>query len=38
MIGDFAAAFLPSILVPAVGLVMPAVVMGLLFLQIESEA
>lgn len=37
MIGDFAAAFLPSILVPAVGLVMPAVVMGLLFLQIESE-
>ncbi|NCO74448.1 MAG: photosystem I reaction center subunit VIII [Cyanobacteria bacterium] len=38
MIGDFAAAFLPSILVPAVGLVMPAIVMGLLFLQIESEA
>ncbi|WP_373479907.1 photosystem I reaction center subunit VIII [Geminocystis sp.] len=38
MIGDFAAAFLPSILVPAVGLVMPAIVMALLFLQIESEA
>ena len=38
MIGDFAASFLPVILVPAVGLVMPAVVMGLLFLQIESEA
>jgi photosystem I subunit 8 len=38
MIGDFAASFLPLILVPAVGLVMPAVVMGLLFLQIESEA
>ncbi len=38
MIGDFAASFLPTILVPAVGLVMPAVVMGLLFLQIESEA
>ncbi len=38
MIGDFAASFLPLILVPATGLVMPAVVMGLLFLQIESEA
>jgi photosystem I subunit 8 len=38
MIGDYAASFLPMILVPFVGLVMPAVVMGLLFLQIESEA
>ena len=38
MVGDFAASFLPVILVPAVGLVMPAIVMGLLFLQIESEA
>lgn len=38
MIGDFAASFLPMVLVPAVGLVMPAVVMGLLFLHIESEA
>lgn len=38
MTGDFAASFLPSILVPAVGLLMPAVVMGLLFLQIQSEA
>ncbi|HIK37590.1 MAG: photosystem I reaction center subunit VIII [Geminocystis sp.] len=38
MTGEFAASFLPSILVPMVGLVMPAVVMGLLFLHIESEA
>ncbi len=38
MTGDFAASFLPSILVPAVGLLMPAIVMGLLFLQIQSEA
>lgn len=37
-LGTFAAPFLPSILVPVVGLVMPAVVMALLFLQIESEA
>lgn len=38
MIGEFAASFLPTVLVPAVGLVMPAVAMGLLFLHIESEA
>ena len=38
MIGEYAASFLPVVLVPVVGLVMPAVVMGLLFLQIESEA
>jgi photosystem I subunit 8 len=38
MIGEYAASFLPIICVPAVGLVMPAVVMGLLFLHIESEA
>lgn len=38
MTGEFAASFLPSIFVPLVGLVMPAVVMGLLFLHIESEA
>jgi len=38
MLGEYAASFLPSILVPAVCLVMPAVVMALLFLQIEAEA
>lgn len=38
MIGEYAASFLPSVLVPAVGLVMPAIAMGLLFLYIESEA
>ena len=38
MIGQFAASFLPVVLVPTVGLVMPAVVMGLLFLHIESDA
>ena len=38
MIGEYAASFVPVIFVPAIGLVMPAVVMGLLFLQIESEA
>lgn len=38
MIGQYAASFLPILLVPMVGLVMPAVAMGLLFLHIESEA
>jgi photosystem I subunit 8 len=38
MIGEYAASFLPILLVPMVGLVMPAVAMGLLFLHIESEA
>ncbi|MEM8637203.1 MAG: photosystem I reaction center subunit VIII [Cyanobacteria bacterium P01_G01_bin.54] len=33
----YAASFLPAILVPLTGLVMPAVVMGLLFIYIESE-
>jgi photosystem I subunit VIII len=33
-----AASFLPSILVPTVGLVMPAVMMAFLFLYIEREA
>ena len=37
MTGEYAAAFLPSLLVPAVGLLMPAVVMGLLFIYIETE-
>jgi photosystem I subunit 8 len=32
-----AAAFLPSILVPLVGLVFPAIVMASLFLYIEKE-
>lgn len=34
----YAASFLPSILVPLTGLVMPAVAMGLLFMYIESDA
>lgn len=38
MTGEYAASFLPLVLVPAVGLLMPAVVMGLLFIYIESEA
>ncbi|MGD1715121.1 photosystem I reaction center subunit VIII [Hydrocoleum sp. CS-953] len=38
MIGDYAASYLPLILVPVVGLLMPIVVMGLLFIYIESEA
>ena len=33
-----AAAFLPSILVPTVGLLFPAVAMAFLFLYIEREA
>ncbi|TAD78205.1 MAG: photosystem I reaction center subunit VIII [Oscillatoriales cyanobacterium] len=33
-----AASFLPSIFVPIVGWVFPAVVMALLFLHIESDA
>ena len=33
-----AASFLPSILVPAVGLVFPAVAMAFLFLYIERDA
>ncbi|PSO51539.1 MAG: photosystem I reaction center subunit VIII [Cyanobacteria bacterium QH_8_48_120] len=38
MTGEYAASFLPWILVPVVGLLMPAVVMGLLFIYIEKEA
>ena len=38
MTGDFAASFLPFAMVPLMGLVMPAVVMGLLFLYIEQDA
>lgn len=38
MSGEYAASFLPLILVPAVGWLMPAVVMGLLFIYIESDA
>lgn len=37
MTGDYAASFLPLILVPAVGWLLPAVVMGLLFIHFESE-
>lgn len=38
MSGDFAAAFLPTIFVPLVGLGLPAVLMSLIFTYIESEA
>ncbi|MDY6783039.1 MAG: photosystem I reaction center subunit VIII [Cyanobacteriota bacterium] len=37
MTGDYAAAYLPLILIPVVCWLMPAVVMGLLFIYIESE-
>jgi photosystem I subunit VIII len=38
MTGTYAASFLPWILIPIVCWLMPAVVMGLLFLYIEGEA
>ena len=38
MTGDYAASFLPLILVPGVGIVTAAVTMALLFTYIESEA
>ncbi|NEQ81356.1 MAG: photosystem I reaction center subunit VIII [Moorea sp. SIO2I5] len=38
MTGAYAASFLPTMLVPFVGLVMPIIVLGLLFLHIESDA
>jgi photosystem I subunit 8 len=38
MTGGYAASFLPWILVPVVGLLLPSVVMGLLFIYIEREA
>jgi photosystem I subunit 8 len=38
MSGGYAASFLPWILIPLVCWLLPAVVMGLLFIYIESEA
>ena len=38
MTGDYAASYLPWILIPIVCWLMPAVVMGLLFIYIESES
>lgn len=38
MTGSYAAAYLPWILVPIVGWLLPVVTMGLLFLHIESDA
>ena len=38
MDGTYAASWLPWIMIPAVTWLMPAAVMGLLFLYIESEA
>ena len=38
MTGAYAASFLPTIMVPLVGMVFPAVALGLLFLHIESDA
>ncbi len=38
MTGEFAAAWLPSILVPLVGILAPAVAMALLFNVIEARA
>jgi photosystem I subunit VIII len=38
MTGAYEASFLPWILIPVVCWLMPAVVMGLLFLYIEGEA
>jgi photosystem I subunit 8 len=38
MTGDYAASFLPFILIPIIGWLMPAVVMGLLFIYIEKDA
>ena len=37
MTGAYAAAYLPWILIPVVGLLFPAVMMGLLFIHIEDE-
>lgn len=36
--GDFAASFLPGIMIPLTCWLMPVVVMGLVFIHIESEA
>jgi photosystem I subunit VIII len=38
MTGAYAASFLPIIFVPFMGMVVPAIVMGLLFIHVESEA
>jgi photosystem I subunit 8 len=38
MVGSYAASFLPWILIPVVGWLLPAVAMGLLFLFVESDA
>ncbi|HLO49727.1 photosystem I reaction center subunit VIII [Kamptonema animale CS-326] len=38
MTGSYAASFLPWILIPAITWLFPVVVMGLLFIYIESEA
>jgi photosystem I subunit VIII len=38
MTGSYAASFLPWIMIPLVGWVLPAVTMGLLFLYVEKEA
>ena len=38
MTGAYAASYLPWILIPIVGWLMPIVVMGLLFIYIEQDA
>jgi len=38
MTGDYAASFLPWILIPVVTWLLPAVAMGLLFIYIEQES
>ena len=38
MTGSYAASFLPWILIPTITWLMPLVIMGLLFIHIESEA
>lgn len=38
MTGAYAASFLPTMMVPLIGMVFPAVALGLLFIYIESDA
>ncbi|MCL1472920.1 photosystem I reaction center subunit VIII [Argonema antarcticum] len=38
MTGSYAASFLPWILIPVITWLLPAIVMGLLFIYIESDA
>jgi photosystem I subunit VIII len=38
MAGDFAASYLPAIMIPLVAWVLPVVTLGLLFIHIESDA